>query len=66
MPRKRISNTEETTVISYEVITQEDPETGDLLLPLPPELLNEMGWSENDVLDINQDEQGRWILTKKT
>lgn len=66
MPRKRISNTEESTVITYEVITQEDPETGDLLLPLPPELLNEMGWGENDVLDINQDEQGRWILTKKT
>jgi len=39
--------------IRYEVITQEDPETGDLLLPIPPQLLEAMGWKEGDDLDID-------------
>lgn len=39
MPKKKINDE-----IRYEVITQEDPETGDLLLPIPPQLLEEMGW----------------------
>jgi len=39
--------------IRYEVITQEDPETGDLLLPIPPPLLEAMGWKEGDDLDID-------------
>ena len=32
----------------YEVITQEDEVTGDLLLPIPPQLLAQLGWSEGD------------------
>jgi len=27
---------------SYEVITQEDPETGDMLIPIPPSLLKQL------------------------
>jgi bifunctional DNA-binding transcriptional regulator/antitoxin component of YhaV-PrlF toxin-antitoxin module len=54
---------QQTTKTSYEVITQED-DNGDLLLPLPQELLQEMGWKEGDTLDFNLDEQGRWILKK--
>jgi hypothetical protein len=50
---------------TYEVITQEDPETGDLLLPLPPELLREMGWVEGDTLDLDVDDLGRWVIQKK-
>jgi hypothetical protein len=49
---------------NYEVIVQEDPETGDLILPLPPELLREMGWSEGDQLKFDLDSQGRWIISK--
>lgn len=48
---------------TYEVITQED-ENGDLLLPIPPELLERMGWKEGDTLDFSIDDQGRWILQK--
>lgn len=66
MSKKRIPKAEDTTVVTYEVITQEDPETGDLFLPMPGELLKEMGWSEGDALDFNQDDQGRWIITKKS
>ena len=36
----------------YEVITQEDEVTGDLLLPIPPQLLAQLGWSEGDEIDF--------------
>jgi len=48
----------------YEVITQEDPETGDLLVPLPPELLQKLGWKEGDEVDFALDDQGRYIIKK--
>lgn len=48
----------------YEVITQEDPETGDLLIPLPPQLLKEMGWKEGDQLDFQMDDKGKVIIKK--
>lgn len=51
--------------VSYEVITQEDPETGDLILPIPPELLEKMGWKEGDELEWKCTEDNRWILIKK-
>jgi hypothetical protein len=49
---------------SYEVITQEDPETGDILIPLPPQLLRDLGWKEGDDVDFSIDEKGRIILKK--
>lgn len=49
----------------YEVITQEDPETGDLILPIPPELLSKMGWVEGDEISFDVDDKGRFILQKK-
>jgi len=49
---------------SYEVITQEDPETGDMLIPLPPQLLRDLGWKEGDNVDFSIDEKGRIILKK--
>ena len=49
----------------YEVITQEDPETGDLLLPIPPELLKQMGWNEGDEITFDVDDKGRYVLKKK-
>ena len=48
----------------YEEITQEDPETGDLLIPLPPQLLAEMGWKEGDELDFQIDDKGKVIVKK--
>jgi hypothetical protein len=54
-----------TPEFTYEVMSQEDPETGELILPIPPELMKQMGWSEGDTLDFDQDDQGRWIISKK-
>ena len=49
---------------SYEVITQEDPETGDMLIPIPPNLLKQLGWKEGDDVDFSIDDKGRIILKK--
>lgn len=50
--------------VRYTVITQEDDETGDLLVPLPEPLLKEMGWKEGDDIRIEVDTTGRYILHK--
>ena len=50
--------------IRYEVITQEDPETGDVLLPIPPILLEQLGWKEGDEIDFSIDDKGKWILKR--
>lgn len=50
--------------ITWEVTVQEDPITGDLLLPLPEELLSAVGWHEGDELDWQQTTDGNWVLTK--
>jgi hypothetical protein len=48
----------------YEVITQEDPETGDMIIPLPPQLLRELGWKEGDEIDFQLDDTGKIIIKK--
>jgi hypothetical protein len=49
----------------YEVITQEDPETGDLIIPLPEPILKQMGLKEGDDLEIKINEDGTLFLQKK-
>ena len=51
-------------VLSWEVITQEDPETGEIIMPIPPELLSRLGWKEGDMLEWKQDDGGTWILSR--
>ena len=48
----------------YEVITQEDEVTGDLLLPIPPQLLAQLGWSEGDEIEFAVNEEGKYILKR--
>jgi hypothetical protein len=50
--------------VRYEIITQEDAETGDILVPLPPQLLEELDWKEGDVVDFSLDDQNRYIIKK--
>lgn len=50
--------------IRYEVMTHEDPETGDMLIPLPPQLLSQLGWKEGDNIDFQIDENGKVIIKK--
>jgi hypothetical protein len=51
--------------VRYEVITQEDPETGDLILPIPPPVLAKMGWKEGDELKIEIGPNGELYLSKE-
>jgi hypothetical protein len=50
--------------VRYEVITQEDPDTGDIIIPLPLPLLKQMGWKEGDDVEISIDETGHLYLKK--
>ena len=50
--------------IRYEVITQEDPETGDMIIPLPPQLFRQLGWKEGDNIDFQIDDKGKVIIKK--
>jgi hypothetical protein len=49
----------------YEVITQEDPETGDLIIPIPEPILKQMGLKEGDDLEIKINDDGTIFLQKK-
>ena len=49
-------------ITRYEVITQKEGD--DILLPLPPKLLEELHWKEGDQIQFDIDAQGRYILSK--
>lgn len=44
---------------------EEDPETGDLMLPFSDEMLTSLGWKEGDVLTWTVKTNGSIILSKK-
>lgn len=52
------------TQLRYEVITQEDPETGDLLLPIPQPVLDDLGWKEGDEVEFEIDSDGKIYMKK--
>lgn len=49
---------------SWTVTIEEDLDTGDLILPLPKELLDMQNWSEGDVLEWKDNNNGSWSLEK--
>ena len=49
---------------TVEIIEAED-DSEDLVLPLPEELLKEIGWTEGDVLEWIDNKDGTWELRKK-
>jgi hypothetical protein len=48
----------------WSVTVEEDPNTGDLILPLPADLLELQGWKEGDTLDWIDNNDGSWCLQK--
>lgn len=50
--------------VRYEVITQEDPETGDLIIPIPLPVLKSLGWKDGDDVTIGVNEKGELFLQK--
>jgi hypothetical protein len=52
-------------VKSWTVTLEEDPETGDLMLPFTDEILEEIGWKEGDVIEWIDNKNGSYSLVKK-
>ena len=50
--------------MKWTITVEEDPETGDLILPLPQDMLNMQGWIEGDTLEWKDNGDGSWSLTK--
>jgi hypothetical protein len=50
---------------SWTVTLEEDPEFGDLIAPLPEDMLTEVGWKEGDEILWTDNGDGSWTLTKK-
>ena len=48
---------------AYTVIVEQDGD--DLILPLPAELLDELGWHTGDTLEWTEQDKGSWSLRKK-
>lgn len=48
----------------WTITVEEDPETGDLILPLPSDMLELQGWTEGDTLEWIDNGDGSWSLQK--
>ena len=48
----------------WTITVEEDPETGELILPLPKDMLQLQGWTEGDILEWIDNNDGSWSLTK--
>ena len=66
-PRTDVSKIEQKSETTWIVELEEDPETGDIIMPLPDELIESQGWAIGDVLewDVNE-ETGEISLRKST
>ena len=50
---------------SWTITLEEDPDTGDLLLPFTDEILQAVGWKEGDVVEWIDNKDGTWSLKKQ-
>ena len=50
---------------TWVITLEDDPETGDLIMPLTDEMLKSAGWKEGDVLEWIDNKDGTWTLRKK-
>jgi hypothetical protein len=44
---------------------EEDPETGDLILPLSDDILEQAGWKTGDTIEWIDNKDGTWTMRKK-
>lgn len=49
----------------FTLLIEEDPETGDLMLPFTDEILAEVGWQIGDTLQWIDNKDGSWTIRKK-
>ena len=48
----------------WTVTVEEDPDTGELILPLPEDMLQLQGWVDGDTLEWIDNKDGSWTLQK--
>jgi len=49
---------------SYTLTVEEEKDTGELFLTFPPDVLDELGWTENTILKWTQIDDIRWSIQK--
>lgn len=50
---------------THTITLEEDPETGDLVIPFTDEILQEAGWKEGDTIEWIDNKNGSWSLVKQ-
>ncbi|NBO23318.1 hypothetical protein EBU94_08280, partial [bacterium] len=50
--------------LRYEVITQEDSTTGDVIIPIPQQILDELGWKEGTNVEFELGADGQIFIKK--
>ncbi len=50
---------------TWTVTVEQDPETGELVLPFTPDMLAQVGWDFGDTILWEDNQNGSWSLTKK-
>ena len=49
---------------TWTISLEEDPETGDLILPLNDDILEQTGWKTGDSIDWTDNKDGSWTMKK--
>jgi bifunctional DNA-binding transcriptional regulator/antitoxin component of YhaV-PrlF toxin-antitoxin module len=50
--------------MKWTVHVQEDPETGELILPFADEMIEAVGWKEGDIIEWIDNKDGTWTMRK--
>ena len=58
-------STPQSDIKSWAVTLEQDPETGELILPFPADLLSQMGWSEGTDIFWDVQDNGSVIISEK-
>jgi hypothetical protein len=49
----------------WTIVLDTDPESGDLIMPIPDELMDKMNWQIGDTVIWTDNKDGTWVLSKK-
>ena len=49
---------------TWTISLEKDPETGDLILPLNDDILEQTGWKPGDAIDWTDNKDGSWTMKK--
>jgi hypothetical protein len=49
----------------WTIVLDTDPESGDLIMPIPDELMDKMNWQIGDTVIWKDNQDGSWSLSKK-